>query len=234
MSIKDENASLVSYVYIDITDRDIGSYVKEAKSSLEDKLDLPTGYRLEWTGQYQFMQRIFKKLSVIIPITLFIIFLLTYFIYHSVAKSLIVLLSLPFALIGGIVVMAIAGYDFSIATAVGFIALLGVANETAIVMLVFIDEALAKLFEEKGDNVTYNEIKDAIHNGAVQRIRPKIMTVATTILSFIPIFLFSSSGADVMQRIAAPMFGGLVSSAILTLLIIPAVYLLWLRWKHKV
>ncbi len=226
MTIRDENASLTSYVYIDLDKRDVGSYVAEAKKLIKANLDIPTGYVIEWTGQYKSLERIKKRLGVIIPIVLFLIIGFIYSIFHSIPKTLIVLSSIPFALIGGFWLLWFYGFNFSVAVAVGFIALAGVAAETAIMMIVFLDEAVDETKEKYG-KLTLGGLKSAVYSGAVKRLRPKTMTAATTMIALLPIFLLPGTGSDVMQRIAAPMIGGMFSSTILTLIIVPALYLVW-------
>lgn len=232
MSIRDENASLASYVYIDISGIDIGSYVKEAKKVLAENLDLPTGYGLEWTGQYEFLQRIQKKLSVIVPATIFLIFVLAFLIFNSVSKALIVILSVPFALIGGLWLLFFNKFNFSVAVGVGFIALAGLAMETAIIMVLFLDEAFNKI-KESGTPFTLDNLKQAVHDGAVLRLRPILMTASTDVLALFPIFILTGTGSDVMRRIAAPMVGGIFSATILTLVLIPVIYFLWRKWQLK-
>ncbi len=232
MQIRDEDASLVGFVYIDITGRDIGSYVDEAKKILNKELNLPAGYGLEWTGQYEFLQRIQKRLTLIIPLTIFIIFFFHYMAFNSVVKSLMVMLSVPFALIGGLWFLLLYNFHFSVAVGVGFIALAGVAIETAIVMVIFLDEAYERHLKE-GKMKTVQDLENAIHEGAVQRVRPKLMTVCVGIAGLLPIMWSNGTGADVMQRIAAPMIGGLITSTILVLVIIPIIYFLWRKREFK-
>jgi Cu(I)/Ag(I) efflux system membrane protein CusA/SilA len=224
--IKSENAYLNNLVYVDVRGRDIGSYVSDARQLLEQKLDLPPGYRLEWSGQYEAMERANRKLKVVVPITLAIIFLLLFFEFGSVAEASIVMLSLPFALVGGVWLMWALGYNLSIASGIGFIALAGVAAETGVVMLIYLDQAYRErrgrgLLRGRGD------VDAAVEHGAVERVRPKMMTVTAIIAGLVPILWSTGAGADVMKRIAAPMVGGMVSSTILTLVVIPAIYSLW-------
>lgn len=232
MQIRDEDASLVGFVYIDITDRDIGGYVDEAKKILNEKLELPAGYGIEWTGQYEFLQRIQKRLALIIPLTIFIIFFFHYMAFNSTIKSLMVMLSVPFALIGSLLFLLAFNFHFSIAVGVGLIALAGVAIETAIVMVIFLDEAYERHLKD-GKIQTLQDLEDAVHEGAVQRVRPKLMTVCVGIAGLLPIMWNHGAGADVMQRIAAPMIGGLITSTILVLVIIPAIYFLWRKRELK-
>ena len=238
--IKSENAMLQAIVLVD-KDRnlDVGTYVKRAKAAVDEaivrgEIELPGGYNIFWSGQYEYMQRAQARLRLIVPITIGVIFLLLYFNFRSVTESLIVILSLPFATVGGIWLMYLMNFDMSIAVGAGFIALGGVAVENCIVMLVFLDLAYKKRREE--GPMTKAKLYDAIAEGAVQRIRPIIMTVATDTLGLLPLFWGIGTGTRVMRRIAAPMVGGLISSAILSLIVIPAIYLIWKRiviWREE-
>jgi Cu(I)/Ag(I) efflux system membrane protein CusA/SilA len=224
--IKSENAHLNNIVYVDVRDRDIGSYVADARALLEKTLELPPGYRIEWSGQYEAMQRAEEKLRYVVPITLAIIFLLLYFNFKSVTESAIVMLSLPFALVGGVWLMWLLGYNQSVATAIGFIALAGVAAETGVIMLLYLDQA----YDHRRNGGLLKcraDVDAAVEHGAVERVRPKMMTVTAIIAGLLPILWSQGAGADVMKRIAAPMVGGMVSSTILTLFVIPAIYSLW-------
>jgi len=228
--IKSEDGYLNNVVYVDVRNRDVGSYVGEAKSFLERRLVLPTGYRLEWSGQYESMQRASKRLRVVVPITLLIIFGLLYFNFRSTAESLIVMLSLPFALAGGVWLMWILHYNLSVAVAIGFIALAGVAAQTAVVLLIYLDQAWNQSVTSKrqtGSASTPKDLDAAVEFGAVERLRPKMMTVAAITLSLVPILWSQETGSDVLKRIAAPMVGGLITSAGLTLIVLPAIYSLW-------
>ncbi|MEX2282065.1 MAG: CusA/CzcA family heavy metal efflux RND transporter [Gemmatimonadota bacterium] len=224
--IKSENAYLNTVVYVDVRERDVGSYVRDARRLVDRELQLPAGYRLEWSGQYEAMQRANRTLRFVVPITLIIIFLLLYWNFGSVIESAIVMLSLPFALVGGVWLMWALGYNQSVATSIGFIALAGVAAETGVIMLIYLDHAwrdraAAGLLSSRQD------VNAAIEYGAVERVRPKLMTVTAIIAGLLPILWSTGTGADVMKRIAAPMVGGMISSTILTLLVIPAIYSLW-------
>lgn len=225
-SIKNEGGFLVAYVYVDISGRDIGSYVEEAKKAVEYNVKIPAGYSIAWSGQYEYMQRVKEKLKIVIPLTLTLIFILLYLNFRSVAESLIVMLSVPFSLVGSFLLLHLLGYNLSIAVWVGIIALAGVAAETGVVMIVYLDEAYNKKVAA-GQMNTMKDLYDAVMEGAVQRVRPKIMTVLTTIVGLLPLMWAAGPGADVGKRIAAPMVGGMVTSTILTLVIIPAVYMLW-------
>jgi len=224
--IKSENAYLNNIVYVDVQNRDIGSYVGDAKKLLATKLTLPPGYRLEWSGQYESLERASKKLRVVVPITLAIIFGLLYFNFRSVTESAIVMLSLPFALVGGVWLMWLLHYNMSVAVAIGFIALAGVAAETGVIMLIYLDQA----YRERADRdepLSRSDVDAAVERGAVERVRPKMMTVTAIIAGLVPILWSQGTGADVMKRIAAPMVGGMITSTILTLVVIPAIYSLW-------
>jgi Cu(I)/Ag(I) efflux system membrane protein CusA/SilA len=231
MSIKTEDAFPTAWVYVDVVGRDIGGYVAEAKEMVEQAVTLPPGYTLQWSGQYEYMQRAKEKLKLVVPATLLVILLLLYFNFKNVGEALIVMLSLPFALVGGVVFMALLGYNWSVATAIGFIALAGVAAETGVVMLIYLDHAW-KARREKGET-SPRDLYEGIVEGAVDRVRPKMMTVTAIIAGLLPILWGQGAGASVMKRIAAPMVGGMVSSTILTLVVIPAIYSLWQEWALR-
>jgi Cu(I)/Ag(I) efflux system membrane protein CusA/SilA len=227
MQVKTENAFLTAWVQIDMTSRDLGSYVRDAKAAVDAAVTLPPGYTLTWSGQYEYMQRATEKLKVVIPLTLLIIVVLLYLNFGNVRDLSIVLLSLPFALVGGIWFLWALQYELSVAVAVGFIALFGVAAETGVVMLIYLDLAYEHL--RKGAAMTPALLHAAIVEGAAERLRPKMMTVMAIMAGLLPIMWGSGAGGSVMRRIAAPMIGGMVSSTVLTLLVIPAIYLLWRR-----
>ncbi len=227
-SIADEAGSLAGLVSVSVSGRDLRSYVEDAQRAVHELVTLPSGYRLIWTGQYEHLVRAEERLKLVVPVTLAVILLLLYLNFRSLAKSLIVLLSVPFAVIGAIWYLHYLGYNLSVAVWVGIIALAGVAAETGVVMLVYLDEAYERRVRE-GRMVTAQDLRDAIMEGAVQRVRPKMMTVAAIMGGLIPIMWTTGTGADVMKRIAAPMIGGMVSSTILTLLVIPVLYALWRR-----
>lgn len=233
--IRNENGLLSSFVYIDVADRDIGSYVKEAKKLVEESYKLPPGVNLSWSGQYENMERVKEKLKVIVPVTLFIIVFLIHLNTGSWVKTSIVLLAVPFSAIGAFWTLYILDYNMSIAVWVGLLALLGLDAETGIFMLLYLDLSYDKAVKEGKVN-SFSQLKAAIHDGAVKRIRPKVMTVGTDFLMLLPIMVASTSqaGADVMKRIAAPMFGGVITSFLLELLVYPAIYTVW-KWnfKHK-
>ncbi len=224
--VRNENGQLAGIVFVDTYDTDLGNYVAEAKRLIQENIDLPAGYYLEWGGQYQYLLKAKDRLTWIIPATLALILLLLYLNFKDIVKTGIVLLSVPFALIGGIWLLWLLNYNLSVAVAVGLIALAGVAAETGVVMIVYLDEAWESM-RKRIAHPSVSDLKAAIMEGAVQRVRPKIMTVSTTIIGLLPILLGHGTGADTMKRIAAPMIGGMVSSSILTLLIIPLVYFIW-------
>ena len=230
--IKNEEGQLVGYVTVDMAGRDIGGYVEEAKRVVAQKIKLPQGYTLSWSGQYEYMQRAKERLIYVIPLTILIIFVLLYLNFQSVAKTLIVLLSVPFALIGSIWLLYFLGYNLSVAVWVGIIALAGVAAETGVVMIVYLDEVYERRVRE-GSLTSMQDLSEAIIEGAVQRVRPKMMTVMAIIAGLLPIMWSHGAGADVMKRIAAPMIGGMVTSTILTLAVIPAIYAIWRGRKMR-
>jgi Cu(I)/Ag(I) efflux system membrane protein CusA/SilA len=208
--------------------RDIGGYVAEAKGVVAERVSFPAGYRLEWSGQYEALERVKARLAAVVPLTLAVIALLLYLTFGSVTEMALVLLSLPFALIGGVWAMWLFHFNLSIAVAVGFIALAGVAAETGVVMLLYLDHAWEDI-TRGGRRPTLAQLVGAIEYGAVNRLRPKLMTVAAIMLGLLPALWSHGTGAEVMQRIAAPMVGGMVTSTILTLVVIPVVYFLWRR-----
>jgi Cu(I)/Ag(I) efflux system membrane protein CusA/SilA len=228
--IKDENGVLVGFVFADIdsTKTDLGSWVKAAKAKVSATLQLPTGYRLQWTGQYEFMVEMEAKLRIMLPITLILIISLLYISMKGVGQTLLVLLSLPFAVAGSIWFLAFMGYNLSTAVWVGLIAVAGVAGETGIVMVVYLDEAFER-FVSEGRMNTADDVNAAVLEGASARVRPLIMTVATTVLGLMPLLWDDGVGADISARTAAPVVGGLFSCMILTLLVLPAAYTLWRR-----
>jgi Cu(I)/Ag(I) efflux system membrane protein CusA/SilA len=226
-AIKSENSRLTDWIYVDLSGIDVATYVKTAKKIIERDVKLPAGYNIVWSGQYEYMERANKRLAVVVPITLLVIFLLLYLNFKSVTEALIVMLSLPFAMVGGVWLVYLAGYDMSVAVGVGFIALAGVAAETGVVMLIYLDEEYSRKMIEKGDTITRFDLYEAIMYGAVDRVRPKMMTVVAIMAGLLPIFWGHGAGADTMRRIAAPMVGGMISSTILTLIVIPAIYGIW-------
>ena len=230
--IKSENAKRTAWIYVDIKDIDVGTYVRNAQKLVNERFKLPTGYTMIWSGQYEYMQRAKEKMKLVIPVTLVIIFVLLYMNFKNLAESLIVMCSLPFSLVGGIWFMYILDYNFSVAVAVGFIALAGVAAETGVVMIIYLDHAF-KRWQDQGKMLTAKHLNGSIMEGAVDRVRPKIMTVVSTMAGLIPIMWGHGAGSDVMKRIAAPMVGGMVSSTLLTLIVIPAIYFLYKSWENR-
>ena len=228
--IKNEDGALTGWVYVDVTGRDIGGYVHDAKQAVAQKIEqaglLPAGYRLEWTGQYEYMLRVKERLKVVIPLTLALIFVLLFLNFKSVPETFIILLSIPFAMTGSIWMLWLMGYHLSIAVWVGIIALAGLAAQTGTVMIIYLDEAF-HAYQRAGRMKTQHDLFEAITYGAVQRVRPKLMTVSMITLGLVPALWAHGAGAEAIQRIAAPMVGGLITSTILTLEIVPAIYSLW-------
>ena len=225
--IRTENAQLVTYIYVDLRDRDLGSYVADAQKAVASEVQFPPGYYATWSGQFEYLERAEARLKIVVPVTLLIIFLLLYLNFRRITETLIVMLSVPFALVGGFWLMWWLGFNFSVAVAVGFIALAGVAAETGVIMLIYLDHALTELKERRaaeGTQFTRQDLYAAIMSGAVERVRPKMMTVAAIMAGLLPIMWSQGTGAEVMQRIAVPMIGGMVSSTLLTLVVIPAIY----------
>jgi Cu(I)/Ag(I) efflux system membrane protein CusA/SilA len=232
--IRDENGLLSGYVYVDVAGRDLGSYVDEARRLVREKIEphLPPGYTLSWSGQYESLQRIRERLTLVVPITIFIVFVLLYLNTKSVVKTLIVFLAVPFSAVGAIWLLHWLGYNMSIAVWVGLIALMGVDAETGVFMLLYLDLAYHEMLRE-GRIKGWEDLKEAILHGAVKRVRPKFMTVACMFLGLVPIMWSTGTGADVMKRIAAPMIGGIFTSFILELVVYPAVYAIW-KWNFEV
>ncbi len=228
--IKTENARLNGWIYIDIEGRDLGSYVQDAQQTVADKVKLPLGYSISWSGQYEFMVRAIERLTIVVPFTLVIIILLLYIIFRNLMEVAIIMGTLPLALIGGFWLLYFLDYNMSVAVGVGFIALSGVSVEIGVIMLVYLNQALEKhrlAAKEAGKQMTVKDVRSAVIDGALLRVRPIMMTVATIIAGLLPIMLGSGTGSEVMRRIAAPMVGGMVSATLLTLVVIPAVFLLW-------
>jgi Cu(I)/Ag(I) efflux system membrane protein CusA/SilA len=230
--IKSEDAQLVGYVYVDVTGVDVGTYVQRAMQIVQQKVTIPAGYRLEWSGQWEYMQRAKQTLKYVVPLTLVIILVLLYTNFKSVAKTMIVMLSVPFALVGGIWLIYLLHYNTSVAVWVGFIALAGVAAETGVVMIVYLDEVYERRLQE-GKMTSAKDLYEAIIEGAVMRVRPKMMTVTAIMAGLLPILWSHGTGADLMKRIAAPMVGGMVTSTILTLIVIPVIYEMWRGWQIR-
>ena len=233
-SIRTENGQLAVYVFVDIADRDLGGYVAEARKAVAREVKLPPGTYVSWSGQFEYLERAAARLRIVVPVTLLVIFLLLYLNFRALTETLIVMLSLPFALVGGIWLMWWLGFNFSVAVAVGFIALAGVAAETGVVMLIYLDHALREVKAERaaeGRSFTRADLNRAIMLGAVERVRPKMMTVVAIMAGLLPILWSTGTGSEVMQRIAVPMIGGMLSSTVLTLVVIPAVYALVKGWR---
>jgi Cu(I)/Ag(I) efflux system membrane protein CusA/SilA len=230
--IRDEDAQLAGYVYVDMTGRDIGGYVEEAKKKVAEQVQLPTGYTLSWSGQYEYMQRAKERLIYVVPLTLLVIFLLLYVNFKSVARCVIVLLAVPFSLIGAVWLLYLLGYNMSVAVWVGIIALAGVDAETGVIMLLYLEHAYEK-WRGEGRMHTIKDLHEAIIEGAVKRIRPKVMTIMAILMGLLPIMWSHGAGADVMKRIAAPMIGGVITSFALELLVYPAIYDLWKGWELR-
>ena len=233
-SIRTENGQLAVYIFVDIVGRDLGGYVAEAQAAVAASVTLPPGYSLGWSGQFEYLERAKQRLATVVPLTLALIFLLLYLNFRRLTETLIVMLSLPFALVGGIWLMWFMGFNMSVAVAVGFIALAGVAAETGVIMLIYLDQALNEARDRAGGrDLTRDELYAAIMVGAVDRVRPKMMTVVAIMAGLMPILWAHGTGSEIMQRIAVPMIGGMVSSTLLTLIVIPAVYAIIKGWSFK-
>jgi Cu(I)/Ag(I) efflux system membrane protein CusA/SilA len=229
--IRDENGRLSGYVYVDFdtSKRDIGGYVADAKQAIRENLKLPVGYQLIWSGQFEYMERVKERLYVVVPITIFLVFLLLYFNTLSITKTMIIFLAVPFSAVGAIWFLYLLGYNTSIAVWVGLIALMGVDAETGMFMLLYLDLAY-KDAQQKGRMRNWDDLREAIVEGAVKRLRPKFMTVGVMFMGLVPIMWSTGAGADVMKRIAAPMIGGIFTSFIMELGVYPAIYAIW-KWN---
>jgi Cu(I)/Ag(I) efflux system membrane protein CusA/SilA len=235
-SIRTENALLSAYIFVDIRDRDIGGYVSEAQKAVSEQVKFPPGYYATWSGQFECMERAERKLKIVVPLTLAIIFLLLYLNFRRFTQTFIVMLSVPFSLVGGVWLLWLLGYNLSVAVGVGFIALAGVAAETGVVMLIYLDhawEAIERKRGAEGEKPSVADLYAAVMEGAVERVRPKMMTVVAIMMGLLPIMWGSGTGSEVMRRIAAPMVGGMVSSTILTLIVIPAIYAIVEEWEFR-
>ena len=235
-NIRTENALLAAYIYVDIRDRDIGGYVTDAQKAVRDNVKFPPGYYVTWSGQFEYMERAKEKLKVVVPLTILVIFVLLYLNFRRLTETLIVMLSVPFALVGGIWLMYLLDYNLSVAVAVGFIALLGVAAEIGVVILIYIDHALEAAAAKRqavGEIVTAEDLKESVIQGALMRVRPIMMTVAAVIGGLLPIMWGSGTGSEIMRRIAAPMVGGMVSVTILALIVIPSIYAVVKGWQLR-
>ena len=231
--IRTENALLSAYIFVDLRGRDIASYVRDARKAVDDSVQFPPGYYVTWSGQFEYLERAIERLKVVLPLTMLIIFLLLYLNFGRITETLIVMLSVPFSLVGGVWLMAWLGYNLSVAVAVGFIALAGVAAETGVVMLIYLDHAWRDVRarrEREGAMPTPADLYGAVMEGAVERVRPKMMTVVAIMAGLLPIMWSTGAGSEVMRRIAAPMVGGMISSTVLTLIVIPAIYALVKQW----
>ncbi|MBK9989128.1 MAG: efflux RND transporter permease subunit [Betaproteobacteria bacterium] len=232
--IRTENALLSAYIFVDIRDRDIGGYVADAKKAVAEQVKFPPGYYVTWSGQFEYMERAIEKMKIVIPVTLLIIFLLLYLNFRRITETLIVMLSVPFALVGGVWLMWLLNYNLSVAVAVGFIALAGVAAETGVIMLIYLDHAWEDVkvkCRAAGREPGAGDLYGAVMEGAVERVRPKMMTVVAIMAGLLPIMWGTGTGSEVMSRIAAPMVGGMISSTVLTLAVIPALYALVKQWR---
>jgi Cu(I)/Ag(I) efflux system membrane protein CusA/SilA len=235
-AIRTEDARLAVYVYVDFRDRDLAGYVEDAQKAVRDKVVLPAGTVAVWSGQFEYLQRAEARLQIVVPATLLLIFVLLYLNFGRIAETLIVMLSLPFSLVGGLWMVWLMGFNMSVAVAVGFIALAGVAAETGVVMLIYLDLALARqraLAAAEGRALSAADLRAAIVEGAVERVRPKMMTVVAIMAGLLPILWSHGTGSEVMQRIAVPMVGGMASSTLLTLVVIPVIYSLVKGWQLR-
>ncbi len=234
--IRTENALLSAYIFVDMRGRDIGGYVADARRAVADNVKFPPGMYVTWSGQFEYMERALAKLKIVVPLTIGIIFVLLYLNFRRVTESLIVMLSVPFALVGGVWLLWWLGYNLSVAVAVGFIALAGVAAETGVVMLIYLEHAWRDVTQRRaaeGRAPTLADLYGAVMQGAVERVRPKMMTVVAIMAGLLPIMWSTGAGSEVMRRIAAPMVGGMISSTVLTLAVIPAIYALVMQWRMR-
>jgi copper/silver efflux system protein len=223
--LRSENARLNGWVYVDISGRDLGSYVAQAQKLVSQRVQLPPGYTITWSGQFEYLERAAKKLQLVVPFTLVIIFVLLYLTFRNFGSAALIMGTLPFALVGGLWLLFLLGYNLSIASAIGFIALAGVAAEFGVIMLIYLDHAIEKR-RQANQFHTLQDLIAAIEEGAVLRVRPKAMTVAVIIAGLLPIMFGGGTGSEVMRRIAAPMVGGMITAPILSMLVLPAAYLL--------
>nr|MBI3614247.1 efflux RND transporter permease subunit [Nitrospirota bacterium] len=229
--IRDENGRLAGYVYLDMAGRDVGGYVEDLKQVVREKVQLPPGYTIAWSGQYEFMERVKERLKLVVPLTLVIIFVMFYFTFGSVAETLMVMVGVPLSLVGAIWYLAVLDYNLSIAVWVGMITVVGTAAETSAVMLAYLGEA-CKRRKAEGGLRTLQDLIETVHLGAVERIRPMAMIGLVDVIGLLPVMWATGTGADVMKRIAAPQVGGVFSAMILTLFVIPPIYVLW-RWRTE-
>jgi copper/silver efflux system protein len=229
--LRSENSRLAGYVYIDIRGRDLRSAVLDMQSAVAEQVNLPAGYSMSWSGQFEYLERATEKLKLVVPFTVLIIFVLLYMTFKQVDEALLIMATLPFALIGGAWLLWMLEFNLSVAGAVGFIALAGVAAEFGVIMLLYLNQSWAN--RVKRGNINEEDLLDAIREGAVLRVRPKAMTVLTILAGLIPIMWGTGTGSEVMQRIAAPMVGGMVSAPLLSMFVIPAVFLLIRRGQTR-
>jgi Cu(I)/Ag(I) efflux system membrane protein CusA/SilA len=230
--IRDEDGMLSGYVYVDMAGRDVGGYVEELKRAVQGKVELPAGYTIVWSGQYEFMQRVKERLKLAVPLTVAIIFVLYYFVFPSIGETLIVMVGLPMSLVGAVWLVFLLDYNISIAVWVGILTVIGTAAETSAVMLAYLDEACRRR-QAAGGLQTLDDLIDTVHNGALERIRPMAIIGLVDVVGLLPVMWASGAGADVMKRLAAPQIGGVFSVMLLTLFVIPAIYVLW-RWHRNV
>jgi Cu(I)/Ag(I) efflux system membrane protein CusA/SilA len=223
--IRDEDGALTGYVYMDLNTRDYGSFVKRADTALRQKLALPAGYTYKWSGEYEFEQRAKARLQLVLPVVFFVIFLLLYTVFHSVTEAAVLIFPTIYALTGGLILQKLLGYNFSVAVWVGYIALFGIAVETGVVMVVYLHDALNRRLAT-GQPLKHEDIEAAVIEGAVQRLRPKLMTVCVVLASLVPILWETGVGADVMKPIAAPIVGGMITSTIHVLILVPVFFVL--------
>ncbi|RLU01204.1 MAG: efflux RND transporter permease subunit, partial [Ketobacter sp.] len=232
--IKSENARLNGWTFIDIDNVDVGTYVEQARETVKEKLDLPPGYSVAWAGQYEYMQRAKEKMTYVVPLTFMLIVVLLYMNFRSFAEVTMIIITLPLAMVGGVLLMWYESFNFSVATAVGFIALAGVAAETGVIMLQYLKQAYLELkVAPDAGKLTSQALRQAVMNGASLRVRPVMMTAIATIVGLIPVMYGTGTGSEVMSRIAAPMVGGMMTAVLLTLFVLPALYYLWLRWCNR-
>ena len=231
--IKSENARLNGWTFIDIDNVDVGGYVERARETVKQQLDLPPGYSIAWAGQYEYMQRAKEKMTYVVPLTFMLIVVLLYMNFRSFAEVTMIIITLPLAMVGGVLLMWYENFNFSVATAVGFIALAGVAAETGVIMLQYLKQAYHELKGDSSVSLSAQELQHAVMNGAGLRVRPVMMTAIATIVGLIPVMYGTGTGSEVMSRIAAPMVGGMITAVLLTLFVLPALYYLWLRWTNR-
>ena len=232
--IKSENARPTGWLFVDMSGRDLGSYVADAREVVRNNVDMPVGYSLHWSGQYEYLVRAQERMMIVGPLTLAIVLLLLYLNFRRFGEVVLILTTIPLALAGGITLLYILEYDLSVAVGVGFIALAGVAVELGVVMLTYLNLGVQRLTDDaqrEGHEVSASSLRDAIEAGAILRLRPIIMTAMTVVVGLLPIMLGQGTGSEVMRRIATPMVGGMISATILTLVLVPALYYLWKKWS---